>query len=134
MYFADTAATTTSSSSILPQILLIVLFIGVFYFLLIRPMKRRQTQAATTAAQMRKNLGAGDQIVTIGGLYGTVVETDDESVTLEISPGVHARYDRNAVARIISESSVADLADETADEDDDPDLDTTANSVIDEKD
>jgi preprotein translocase subunit YajC len=51
---------------------------------------------------MQSALGAGDEIVTIGGLYGTVTAADDETVTLEISPGVTARYARGAVARVIT--------------------------------
>ena len=52
------------------------------------------------AESMQKSLGAGDKVITIGGLYGTVVSTDDESVTLEIAPGVTARYARQAVGRV----------------------------------
>ncbi|GAB4058571.1 hypothetical protein GCM10028775_66450 [Catellatospora paridis] len=55
---------------------------------------------------MQKSLGAGDKVITIGGLYGTVVSTDDESITLEISPGVTARYARAAVGRVTEQVTV----------------------------
>ena len=65
---------------------------------------------------LRQRLGPGDEIVTIGGLYGTVSAADDETVTLEISPGVNARYARGAVARVItSKSAPADSAVDNAD-------------------
>ncbi|HEU0241488.1 MAG TPA: preprotein translocase subunit YajC [Micromonosporaceae bacterium] len=96
-------AAGNSGSSSLTSLLLIVAIILVFYFILYRPMKRRQQTAQQQQRDMRSNLGEGDKIVTIGGLFGTVVSTDDESVTLEISPGVTARYDRNAIARILPE-------------------------------
>jgi preprotein translocase subunit YajC len=54
---------------------------------------------------MQSQLGPGDEIVTIGGLYGTVSAADDETVSLEISPGVTARYARGAVARVITSKS-----------------------------
>jgi len=121
VYYAASGA-----GSALPQILLIVLFIGLFYFLLLRPMRRRQAQAAQAADKMRNELSAGDEIVTIGGLMATVVSTDDESVTLELSPGVTARYDVKAIARIVPPKEPETPADSEAD--------STANSVIEERD
>ena len=97
MYFAAGSSAGSSYTS-----LLLIVAIGlVFYFVLLRPMKRRQQAAQRQQQDMRSQLGPGDKIVTIGGLYGTVVSTDDESITLEISPGVTARYDRNAIARVL---------------------------------
>lgn len=124
VYYAASGA-----GSALPQILLIVLFIGLFYFLLLRPMRRRQAQAAQAADKMRNELSPGDEIVTIGGLMATVVSTDDESVTLELSPGVTARYDLKAVARIVTPKEP-----EPSDDSESANSDTTANSVIEERD
>jgi preprotein translocase subunit YajC len=121
VYFAASGA-----SSALPQILLIALFVGLFYFLLLRPMRRRQQQAAETADKMRRNVSAGDQIVTIGGLIATVLSADDESVTLELSPGVTARYDIKAIARVVTPKEPETSAES--------ETDTTAHSVIEEKD
>jgi len=123
-------AATGSGSSALPQILLLVAFVGLFYFFLLRPMKRRQQQAAQQAAELRSSLAEGDEVVTIGGLYGTIVGMDDDTVTLQISPGVNARYDRAAIARTIT----AHEAEEAADEDDGTDLESTANAIIEKKD
>lgn len=85
-----------NSGSALPTIIMFALLFGLMYFMFIRPQAKRRKEAES----MQKSLGAGDQVITIGGLYGTVVSTDDESVTLEISPGVHARYARQAVGRV----------------------------------
>lgn len=121
----------TGGASALPQILLIALFIALFYLFLLRPMKRRQQQAAAAAAQMRSQLSVGDEIVTIGGLMATVVSTDDDSVTLELSPGVTARYDRAAIARIVTPD---ESSDDSEDDDSETDLEATANSIVDKKD
>ncbi len=114
--------------SALPQILLIVLFFALFYFLLMRPMRRRQQAAAAAQDKMRSELTAGDEVVTIGGLMATVVSADDESVTLEISPGVNARYDLKAIARIVPPPDSEDSLEAVEPEP------TANNSVIEERD
>jgi len=74
------------------------LLFGLMYLLFIRPQSKRRKEAE----QMQRQIGVGDQVITIGGLHGTVAGTDDETVTLEISPGVTARYARQAIARVTS--------------------------------
>ncbi|WP_264084197.1 preprotein translocase subunit YajC [Plantactinospora soyae] len=78
-------------------ILMIVLLFGVMYFMMIRPQQRKRREAE----QMQRSIGAGDEVVTIGGLYGTVTGVDDETVMLEVAPGVQTRYARPAIARVI---------------------------------
>jgi preprotein translocase subunit YajC len=92
------------AGSSLVTFLPLILIVAAVYFLMIRPQSKRRREAQ----QMQSQLGPGDEIVTIGGLYGTVSAADDETVTLEISPGVHARYARGAVARVISQVSAPD--------------------------
>jgi preprotein translocase subunit YajC len=92
------AANSSGGGNILVTLLPLILLFGVMYFLMIRPQQRRRREAQ----QLQSTLSPGDEVVTIGGLYGTIVEADDETVTLEISPGVHARYARPAIARTIS--------------------------------
>jgi len=85
-------------------LLLIVLLFGVMYFMMIRPQQKRRREAQA----MQSALGPGDEIVTIGGLHGTVVAVDDDVVTLEIAPGVTARYSRPAIARVTSQRDAVD--------------------------
>ena len=54
---------------------------------------------------MQSSLGPATRSITIGGLYGTVVAIDDETVTLEVAPGVHTRYARAAIARVVNRRS-----------------------------
>ena len=93
------AAASSGGSSYLPLLMIVLLF-GVMYFIMIRPQQKRRREAQ----QMQTTLGPGAEVVTIGGLYGTVVETDTETVTLEAAPGVHVRYARPAIARVISKN------------------------------
>lgn len=93
----------------------------VMYFFMIRPQQKRRRAVEA----MQANLGAGDEVVTVGGLFATVQSVDDDSVTLEIAPGVNARYARGAISKVIT--SVADPdADETTTADG-----TSANKVVD---
>jgi preprotein translocase subunit YajC len=69
----------------------------VLYLVVIRPQSRKRKQMQ----EMQQTVGEGSEVLTIGGLYGTVVGTDDESVTLEVAPGVTNRYARGAIGRVV---------------------------------
>jgi preprotein translocase subunit YajC len=91
------------------MILLFVLMIVAMYFLLIRPQQKRKREQQ----QMQSNAGIGAEIMTLGGLYGTIVDTDDESITIEVAPGVTNRYAKGAIARVVTPADqVADEVDE----------------------
>jgi preprotein translocase subunit YajC len=79
-------------------IVLVALF-ALMWLLLIRPQRRRQAEQA----QMQDVLEVGDEILTAGGIHGTVREIEDEIVHLEIAPGTTVRLDRRAVAAIAQE-------------------------------
>lgn len=90
-------------------ILMIMLLFGVMYFMMIRPQQKRRREAE----QMQASIAPGDEVVTIGGLYGTVTGIDDETVMLEVAPGVQTRYARPAIARV---SKKAELPETIVDE------------------
>lgn len=80
----------------LTGLLIPLLFMGaIFYFLLIRPQQRRQR----AQRNLIESLAVGDEVITIGGLYGTIREMDEESVTLEVDQDVQVRFLRSAIAR-----------------------------------
>jgi preprotein translocase subunit YajC len=78
------------------ELLPFVLLIGAFWLLIIRPAQR---QRAAKAAILNA-LEPGAKVVTTGGIYGTVVELDDEAVVLEVAPGVQLRLVRGAVGAV----------------------------------
>jgi preprotein translocase subunit YajC len=84
------------------------------YLLMIRPQRKLKAQRA----QLMAALSPGDEIVTIGGLYGRVDEVGESTVDIEIAEGVIVRFDRRAVATITKDIP-ADDVDEDEDEDDD---------------
>ena len=74
-------------------IVLVALF-GLMWFLLIRPQRRR----ATEQLAMQEQLRVGDEILTAGGIHGTVKAIEGDVVHVEIAPGTLVRVDRRAVA------------------------------------
>ena len=74
----------------LEQMLPLVLILVVFYFLLVRPQQKRASEHKAFVAALKKN----DQVVTVGGLHGRIVDVSEDVVTLEIAPNVIVRHDR----------------------------------------
>ncbi len=86
----------------------------VFYFLLIRPQQRR----ARAQKELMSGLDVGDEVVTIGGMYGTITDLDDSSVTVEVAEGVEIKMRRNAIAGKVNEPVADDSDEDDSDEDD----------------
>ncbi|MFJ8230967.1 preprotein translocase subunit YajC [Streptomyces sp. NPDC094448] len=68
-------------------------------FLMTRSAKKKQQQAA----EMRDSMQPGTGVRTIGGMYATVKELHDETVLLEVAPGVYAVYAKNAIGAVLSD-------------------------------
>ena len=83
----------------------------VFYFLLIRP----QNQRRRAQLEMQSDVEVGDEIVTTGGIYGTITDIDDDYgiVTVEVAPNTDIRMARAAIAQRLVDD------DEFVDEDED---------------
>ena len=85
------------------QILPLLLLVAIFYFLLIRPQQRRMRAQRA----LIESLEVGDEVLTIGGLFGTVTALDEEAFEVEISPGTRVRLLKSAVSRRLGEEPVA---------------------------
>ena len=93
------------------EILLFLLPLLLVYVLLMRPQQRRmkETQAMVATLQV------GDDVITSGGIYGTITDADDTTLWVEVSPDVVIRMMRGAIVQRVTE---ADDTDEDEDEDD----------------
>ncbi|MFI6349675.1 preprotein translocase subunit YajC [Streptomyces sp. NPDC050560] len=69
-------------------------------FLMTRSAKRKQSQAA----QMRDQMQPGSGVRTIGGMYATVKEVHEDSVLLEVAPGTHAIFAKNAIGTVLDDA------------------------------
>jgi preprotein translocase subunit YajC len=77
----------------------ILLIFGIFYFLLFLPMQRQRKQTA----KMLAGLQNGDSVVTSGGIVGTIVSIDNESVVLRVKPdNIKIQIARSAVSSMAS--------------------------------
>lgn len=79
----------------------ILLMVVIFYFLLCRPQKKQQKERASLLGSLKK----GQKIVTIGGIYGEIVELDDEKVKVQVSEKVELTFARTAVANVLSKKN-----------------------------
>ncbi|MFC9733312.1 preprotein translocase subunit YajC [Streptomyces roseolus] len=82
-------------------------------FLMTRSAKKKQQQAA----EMRNQMQPGTGVRTIGGMYATVKEIQDETVLLEVAPGVHAVYAKNAIGAVLDDSEYNRIVHGDTDED-----------------
>lgn len=87
-------AQASSGSSALSFLLPIAILGAVFYLLLVMPQRRR----AKKSQELRDSLGVGDEVRTIGGIYGTIRSEDDTTFTLEIDSGAKMRISKRAIA------------------------------------
>ena len=71
----------------------IILMLLIFYFLLYRPQKKAQEERS----KMLDSLKVGNRVITIGGIYGTIVSLTDEIVTVKIANNVEVEMARNAI-------------------------------------
>lgn len=67
--------------SMLVMVIYLAVIFGVMYFLLIRPQRKKQKEEK----KMRENLMVGDEIVTIGGIYGRVISLKEDTIVIESS-------------------------------------------------
>ena len=78
------------------QLLPLALIFIIFYFLLIRPQKLKENEHQKMVAGVAKN----DEIVTLGGIHGTVVNVKDKTLILRIDDNVKMEIDKGSVAYI----------------------------------
>ena len=103
---STTVATNADGTVVQPSFLakygtwiwLIVLVVA-FYFLLIRPQRTR----AKTQQDLLGNIQRGDEIVTVGGIFGKVKDVSSDSIIITISSGVDVKITKSAVAKKLSQ-------------------------------
>ena len=81
------------------QLVPMLLIFVVMYFMLIRPQMKQQKELAQMQSRIKKN----DEVVTAGGMHGTVVNVKDSVVTLRVDDNVRIDVDKNAVTRLVKE-------------------------------
>ncbi len=93
------AAPSAPTSSLMTGILPIVLMIAIFYFLVFMPMRRQQRNQK----EMVKSLQNGQTVLTTGGIIGTIVAVNDDTLILRIKPdNLKLQVSRNSVTSLVT--------------------------------
>jgi len=95
-------------------IFIIIIGFLLIYLLFVRPQKRRQSKQQ----QLLDELRVGDEVLTAGGIYGTISQLDDDQVTVEIAPTIEVRVARRAIAGVTPEPDDDETAELEEPEDD----------------
>lgn len=82
--------------------LILILIFGAIWLLFVLPARRRRMSHSA----MQDTIAAGDDVITAGGIHGTVREIVDDLVHVEIAPGVVVEVDRRAIAAVAREVEV----------------------------
>ena len=77
-------------------LIIIVVLFAVLWLFLVRPQRRRQVEQS----RMQDALEPGVEVLTAGGIHGTVEKIEDDIVHIEIAPGTVIRVDRRAIASV----------------------------------
>ncbi len=94
-FLAQTAPDGGGPSSMLASPLVRMVAIGaVFYFIIFRPQQRQAKQHTAFIGGLKK----GDEVVTQGGIVGTVVLVEDRTVTVDVGGGTKMRIVKNQIA------------------------------------
>lgn len=81
---------------LLANIFPLALIFLIFYFILIRPQQKQQQAFKKMVEDLKKN----DQVVTIGGVHGTIVNTKEKTFIIRVDDNTRLEIDKSAVARV----------------------------------
>jgi preprotein translocase subunit YajC len=81
-------------------VIVVVAGVALLWLFVVLPQRRR----AAAHNRLVAELTVGDEIMSAGGLYGTVTRIGEDDVTVEVAPGVEVRLARRAVAAVLDEA------------------------------
>jgi preprotein translocase subunit YajC len=83
-----------------------IVFFVVLYLVLIRPQQKRQKQHQ----EMVRSVGVGDDVVTVGGIHGEVIDLSDTWMDLDVSgdKSTVLRFERSSLARVVRDEAIVD--------------------------
>ena len=103
-FISEAAAQTapTGGAGGASGILIMVAMFVVMYFLMIRPQQKRQKEHKS----MVDGLAKGDEIVTMGGVLGKIVSTDENFITVEIANNTEVKIQRMSVQAMMPKGTI----------------------------
>ena len=88
--------------SMMSSVVFFIALIGIMYFLMIRPQMKRQKEHKA----MLDKLSKGDEVLTNGGIAGTVAEIGDNFITVEVADNVRVRVQKAAVGNVLPKGTL----------------------------
>ena len=82
--------------SMLPTILMMVALFVIVYFFMIRPQQKKQKEIQ----KFRNSLTVGQEVVTIGGLHGTIKSITQNTIVLKVATGVDLTFEKSAIVPV----------------------------------
>ena len=99
------ATDESEPTSGLSSLLFFLVIGGAVYFIFFGPQRRRMKAMRQDMKQMRDSVEYGDDIVTVGGIYGRVTAVTDDDVTIDVGGGTERRLARRAIAERIGDDA-----------------------------
>ena len=95
------SAQAAGPQAMIAQMMPLILIFVIMYLLLIRPQQKKAKQHT----EMVNRLKAGDEVITNGGICGTIAAVEDKAVVVEIADNVKVKFARTAIAKIVGKDS-----------------------------
>ena len=96
------AGAAPAAPNVFNSLFMFIPLILIMYFLMIRPQMKRQKEHKA----MLDKLGKGDEVITSGGIAGTVTDLGESFVTVEVASGVQLRVQRAAIANVLPKGTL----------------------------
>jgi preprotein translocase subunit YajC len=96
------AAGATAAPSPLSSLFMFIPLLLIMYFLMIRPQMKRQKEHRA----MLEKLAKGDEVITNGGIAGTVSNIGESFITVEVADGVQLRVQKGAIANVLPKGTL----------------------------
>ena len=78
-------------------LIIMALMLGVMYVLMVRPQRQKQSQQQA----MINDASVGDDVLTTGGIYGTITQAEGDDVVVEIASGLSVHMTRRGIAAVL---------------------------------
>ena len=86
-------AAAGGQQSMMPTIIMMVVLFAIIYFFMIRPQQKKQKEVQN----FRNSLTVGQDVITIGGIHGTIKSLTDTTVVLKVATGVEVTFEKSAI-------------------------------------
>ena len=100
MMLLQAAAPQGAAGSSLSMWIMLILIFVVMWFFMIRPQRKQQKELQ----EFRSSLKKGDKIVTVGGIYGEIVEVNEKTALIKVDGDTKLRVDKNGLVKDYSET------------------------------